>query len=116
MNNIDGALDKAIAYTSMICSQSFFLERARLHVIILREEKVQEDQNTLPLGQAKTLDQKGKKTSVDPTNNSRNSLAPALSQQLNSFRNKLLTELKEGYTPSKTTLFLVSHKTTTPKL
>jgi hypothetical protein len=38
----------------------FFLERAGgLYVIILREEKVQEDQNTMPIGQAKTLDQKG---------------------------------------------------------
>jgi hypothetical protein len=56
----------------MITYIFFFLERAGgLHVIILREEKVQKDQNTLPIGQAKTLDQKRKKTSLDPTNNSR---------------------------------------------
>ena len=45
-----------------------------------------------------------------------NCLAPALSQQINSFRNKLLTELKEGFTPSKTALFLVSHKHHDPKI
>jgi hypothetical protein len=45
-----------------------------------------------------------------------NCLAPALSQQINSFRNKLLTELKEGFTPSKTTLFRVSHMHHDPKI
>jgi hypothetical protein len=34
----------------------FFLERAGgLHVIILREEKVQEDQSTMPVGQTEHL-------------------------------------------------------------
>ena len=43
-------------------------------------------------------------------------LAPALTQQLNSSRNKFFTELREGFTPSKTALFLVSHKHHDPKI
>jgi hypothetical protein len=40
----------------VFASSLFFLERAGgLHVIILREEKVQEDQSTMPVGQTEHL-------------------------------------------------------------